>query len=276
MVALERFPIGEYFGELALFAGVEQAVMRAPFVITVEVPTDPSQKAYWKELTWSDALKLRRFFRDIMEFKIQEFIREDGKDSRELTTPQMEQYRKEANDMMFALRKFPLSIDQLLPIFAGLALPNILRLGQSSADKGKGLFGKYHFGILRNESGSDVLAVATMEKTNQPDEAEIALWLHPATNRALVYRACVEFLDWGQKTAGYLHFRAHTDAKTDRQRGNRAAILVAGLLGFIESGVLTAGGPDGNSKTTVVLKARHWSRAAQDSRQSATASERSG
>jgi hypothetical protein len=234
--------------------------MRPPFVVNVENPADPSQRARWKELGWRDARKLYRFFQVVRVAKVQELIREDRKASRNLSSEELWRYRKEANDIMFSLRDFPLGIDQILPVAAGLALPDIWRLCQSSKNGHRYSLGKYHFALLWSESKREILAVATLERTDEPNEAEISAWLHPELNRTLAYASWLEFMSWAKEAAGYLHFKAHTEARTNRQRGNRSAILVANLLGFKETGIYADDDLNGNGKTTVILVARNWSR----------------
>jgi hypothetical protein len=160
---------------------------------------------------------------------------------------------------MFSLRGFKFGIHQLLPLAAGIALPSIARLFQSPEEESKGFFGKLHIGVLWGQSGKEVLGLATLEKTNQPNEAELTAWVHPETDRSLAFFAWVELMSWGKKKSGYLHFITDTDARTNQQRGNRPAIFAANRLGFKKAGIRVADDTKGNGKTTVILKARNWS-----------------
>jgi hypothetical protein len=210
-------------------------------------------------LSWGDGRKLHRFFEDILASKVEHLVREDGRKWRELPIEERKKYRVEASNIMFSLRGFKFGLHQILPVLAGTALPNILRLFQSPEDVSKGLFGKLHIGVLWGQSGKEILGIATLEKTDQPNEAELTAWVHPEANRSLAFSAWVELMSWGQKTSGYLHFITGTDARTNQQRGNRPAIVAANRLGFKKVGIRAADDTKGNCKTTVILKARNWS-----------------
>lgn len=232
--------------------------MRSPFIIEMPQHARGSQELVWKELSWGSAFKLRRFFKNVLATHARQLAIQDEKNWGDLSRKGKASYRKEAADIMFALRDFPLGIHQILPLAAGIALPNILRLGQSRKDVSKGLLG-YHFGILWDNASKEIAGVCTLEKTGASDEVEISYWKHPELGRRAFLAAVTELMSWSKKVAGYKHFKAHIEATTNIQRGNPHSENFAESLGLKQTAVREADDPKGNGKRTLVFTKRDWS-----------------
>lgn len=226
--------------------------MREPFEIAVR-----AGELYWRELSWRDARPLRAFFADVRDNKVSQLAIEDGLPGLEdLNLETRLAYEKEAAGIIYTLRGLPLGIDQVLPLVADLALPNILRAGQPAKDLGRGLFG-YHFAVLREFEEGRVVGVSTLEKAGD-DRAEITAWVDNRTSRGTLLDAWATLMDWTVKNTGYRHFIAHVEKPTTAQRGNQRAINIARRLGFETIRTRAAADPKGNGKDTVVLEARGW------------------
>ena len=224
---------------------------RKPFVISIPAAGDIPQTAVWKELNWGDTPALHEFFGKVLATRQQELANADGVEIEALSADQRAAYKAEAR-AIFKLRAFP-DIDVVLKRAARFAVPNILRLAQSEQDVGKGLLAGLHIALLWDKAGKNILGVATLQKTDHANEAEVTAWISPSTNRTLAKAAWNALMSWGTEKAGYTQFKMHIEAKTDTQRGNERARMAAVLMGFQQTAIRPADHPKGNGKDTLVM-----------------------
>lgn len=216
---------------------------------------DVNSHLHWHELGYGDALPLTRMFGTLATSTARRLQQEDERYDR---TPAAD-YVQEAKAVMYGLRGLPFGIHQAIPAAAALAVPNIIRAFQQRAEVTNGLLGKYHFAVLQNNDNlREALALATLERTAEPAQAELSVWLAPTLNRKDAHKATHAFMQWGQQHAGYKHYIAHVVARTGTQRGNLASVMAAHQLGFRITGLRGADAANGNGKATHILRADNW------------------
>lgn len=210
----------------------------------------------WHELSLGHALPLCRLFNRITADRAR---RLQDLDSRRNRTASAD-YKKEVKAQLFALRDFPFGIHQVLPAAAALAAPNMLRLSQTPHNTPHSdLLGRYHFAVLQDKATpNEAQALAVLERRAPAPEAELSLWAAPTTHRPGLHGAVRTLMQWGCQQAGYQRYIAHVQARVYGQRGNLPALMAARELGFRIVGRRDAFAPNGNGKTTHILRADNW------------------